>query len=640
MTTPVLNRLRNQCPILENEFYSVSWVRISHPGDYENYQEYPFQAELEESKRAYSTASRHGFCREFLLSPEGRLTVVKVYAPLIVSHYASGAQEEAYTEINELMTGNFYLPLLTGRNGRDNIYTYIPFIDGMIDGDKQNWLTRQKMEEQSKINMKNTGDFLAKSLKNAGSLTSKAYSKTKQYTAESYESYKFQNSEVTPENWYLKTAIACEDVTDSLLRNSKGSSEIATKAFVGKLGAAGTSAGIFSLASIFGTASTGTAIGSLSGAALTSASLAWVGGSVAAGSIVLGVAAVAGGLGAAIGAGWASKKYLKGAPRAIDELTEMEGKVIESCLALASTFRELDKNGKSLDPQSSKALYYETLKPLCDELLEINLKNTSWPYLAKKKLKDAIWKLQLLSSWIKGWSSKNPTLSIGIVSVVFIKLLSEVTPEFSQNEELVLEALRRSSTKLNDASIEELSEYVSTMEPNQIAGLQNNVKGIYHEIRYAHEENADGDEYTVELFTETNHPGADVVIKNQITGEEFEYQLKAVSTEASIRSHNEKYQSIEILATTEISEELGTIGTTGLSNEELKRDVRDTLEALDDIDDSLMTESMAIAALVSLSKNIGVYLKNKDLTVLQKEALLKDSAKASALAGLISFIVT
>ena len=129
---------------------------------------------------------------------------------------------------------------------------------------------------------------------------------------------------VSKENWYRKSAQACEAVSDALLRKDKGVSKRIVKGISGKLGFTGTGVGIFSIASLLGLASTGTAIGSLSGAAFTSAALAWVGGSVAIGSAIIGVASIAGGLGAILGAGWAYRKFGAGEKREKGELEEQE----------------------------------------------------------------------------------------------------------------------------------------------------------------------------------------------------------------------------------------------------------------------------------------------------------------------------
>ena len=71
-----------------------------------------------------------------------------------------------------------------------------------------------------------------------------------------------------------------------------------TSLLAGKLGTLGTAGGIMGLLS-FGTASTGTAIASLSGAAATTAKLFWVGsivgGGVAVGAAAVGVASFLGG---------------------------------------------------------------------------------------------------------------------------------------------------------------------------------------------------------------------------------------------------------------------------------------------------------------------------------------------------------
>ena len=85
-----------------------------------------------------------------------------------------------------------------------------------------------------------------------------------------------------------------------------GTSARVVRALSAKLGAAGATVGVFSIASLLGTASTGTAISSLSGAAFNSAALAWIGGSVVTGGwVVLGAAAVG-----SIAAYYGSRKLL------------------------------------------------------------------------------------------------------------------------------------------------------------------------------------------------------------------------------------------------------------------------------------------------------------------------------------------
>src|SRR5690606_4048469 len=126
------------------------------------------------------------------------------------------------------------------------------------------------------------------------------------------EEIRRRHAPLSEQNFYGIAADSCEAVSDAILNDKPGTSERLVRVAAGKLGFAGLPAAIFSTAALLGTASTGTAIGSLSGAAFTSAALAWIGGSVAVGGVIIGVATVAGGIGAAVGAGWAAKKYFFG----------------------------------------------------------------------------------------------------------------------------------------------------------------------------------------------------------------------------------------------------------------------------------------------------------------------------------------
>lgn len=286
-----------------------------------------------------------------------------------------------------------------------------------------------------------------------------------------------KNTEPTSSDWYLRAAEACDTASDAIMREESGVSSKLSRALAGKLGAAGTTAGVFSVASLVGTASTGTAIGTLSGAAFTSASLAWIGGSVAMGSIIISVAAVSAGIGAAFGAGWVLKKYVWGSKRKPTELEEQEQKVISACIALSAAFRQQTHEGRVLDPASANALYADALKPLCDELLAIHAKVNSWPYMARKKLENAYKGLQKLASFAGEQAKRHPNVTTGTVSAVLIQLLADGdVPDFNENEQLVLEALRRSNSMLTTATDKQLAEYVQGMEPYQLQGLQNNVK--------------------------------------------------------------------------------------------------------------------------------------------------------------------
>ena len=147
------------------------------------------------------------------------------------------------------------------------------------------------------------------------------------------------------------------------------------------------------------------------------------------------------------------------------------------CLELAKAFLLKEKEGKSLNLLEIEALYGEALKPLCEEIEEIEefeRRSSSWPYMAKKRLKKSINTLKELNDFLKDSykfvdnSSKNvPNVTVGIVTAVTIKLLSEIPPTFDANEEKVLEALRGSTNNLgDDANMEEISKYLKKLKPD------------------------------------------------------------------------------------------------------------------------------------------------------------------------------
>ena len=141
------------------------------------------------------------------------------------------------------------------------------------------------------------------------------------------------------------------------------------------------------------------------------------------------------------------------------------------CLELAKVFRLKEKEGKSLNPLEVEALYGEALKPLCEEF---ETRSSSWPCMAKKRLKKSINTLKELNHFLKDSykfvdnSSKNvPNVTVGIVTAVTIKLLSEIPPTFDANEVKVLEALRGSTNNLgDDANMEEISKYLKKLKPD------------------------------------------------------------------------------------------------------------------------------------------------------------------------------
>jgi len=196
-----------------------------------------------------------------------------------------------------------------------------------------------------------------------------------------------------------------------------------------------------------------------------------------------------------------------------------------------------------------------------------------------------------------------------VIAVTLQRLIDDASRFWSVEEQLVLDALRRSAKRLNDASMEELSAYVSGLTIEQLRGVASNVKGIYHELLFVHAENFDGDEISARVFEATNHPGADVEFV--VDGEVIRaVQLKAVASVAQITRHLERYPDIDVLATVEVATGLPNVASSGFSNLELKDDVASAFGELPG--DSLIVEigeGVATSALVAGAMTAGRILR-------------------------------
>lgn len=482
----------------------------------------------------------------------------------------------------------------------------------------------------------------------AGKLAVRGGKAIKDLAAVKIAENELKHAKYTQENFYEKGATALEDFIDALLRDDSGTSARIVQALSVKLAAAGTTVGLFSIAAILGTASTGTVISSLSGAAFNSAALAWIGGSVVTGGwIVLGAAA-AGGAVAYFGSRELISKWT-GKRRKKKSLDPQEMRFVETCLMLATAFRERAGQNATLDPITAETLKKNLMDDLLEQLDICIAKVTDWPDLPLSKLEDR--KLDLVAlfdalstihvqktSVGKKASAVAPILT-GVVSATMLKLMSSNLPSFTEDEELVLHALRRSNNSLTDATEVDLSNYVQSLSVNQISGLKNNVKGIYHELAFQQRENLDGDEYIIELFDDTNHAGADVRIINVLTGDISEVQLKATNYASYVREHNEKYANIDVLTTSEVAEASSDWASSEFSNVELTRDTTATLYKLGQGTDADVLDSMGVAAMVTLATNARSMLKGETMSTKAKQNIIQNGVVAASVAGLVQLIV-
>ena len=252
---------------------------------------------------------------------------------------------------------------------------------------------------------------------------------------------------------------------------------------------------------------------------------------------------------------------------------------------------------------------------------------------------DAISSLESKKTIVGKKASVIAPLFTGVVSATILKLMSDSLPSFTDDEELVLQALRRSKNSLTDASEAELSDYVQSLSVDQIAGLKNNVKGIYHELAFQQRENLDGDKYIVELFGDTNHAGADVRIINVVTGDISEVQLKATNYASYVREHNQKYENIEVLTTSEVADASPDWGDSGFSNVDITDDTTTALRKLGRGADADVLDSMGVAAMVTLAVNAKSMLKGEAISTEAKQKIIQNGVISASVAGLVQLII-
>ena len=226
---------------------------------------------------------------------------------------------------------------------------------------------------------------------------------------------------------------------------------------------------------------------------------------------------------------------------------------------------------------------------------------------------------------------------IGMLPAVVLKVVGGER-SFSAEEATVLEAIKRSNSDVANASVDETADYIRSMTPEQLAGFRNNVKGIYHELRYVGRENADRDDVEAETYELVNHPGADVRLVNGKTGEAVDIQLKATDSIASVREHQERYPSIEVHVTEEAASSVHGVASSGFSNEELGCDVDATLEKLND-DGNHMLEAGAVSGILSGVVNARAALRGERSGPNAVRRMLEDIGIGAGSAGVLELLL-
>ena len=126
--------------------------------------------------------------------------------------------------------------------------------------------------------------------------------------------------------------------------------------------------GIASLISAFGAASTGAAIGSLTGAAATTAQLYWVGSIIGLGTAAGGVILAGTGIGIGVGGGLIAKRWLYGRPRPEDDLQDHEKAILVACITLIKAIRQQIESGSAPTGAEMRFIAEHALIPLANQI--------------------------------------------------------------------------------------------------------------------------------------------------------------------------------------------------------------------------------------------------------------------------------
>lgn len=460
------------------------------------------------------------------------------------------------------------------------------------------------------------------------------------------------------------------------VRRARLASSIATAKVTG----VATTAGIYGLVATLGTAGTGTAIGTLSGAASTSATLAWIGGLVgggmAAGAVVLPITGIAAGAAATM----YLRRKLHGRPRILDKLHPFEDEILFS---VDNLIRPLDAISKDELPQPTTdelrvyahvglnpllarieqhlvtttansgsetrtTQFGDTLKPKYQKQLRQHCRilHKHAAFLAKPIHRSRLERSRSWLATILGRLSRKPEkprqvphlASVALV-VTFQRLLEDKISTLSLENGLVLDALRRSTNRLENASVKELSEYVQSLSPEQLGGVVSNTKGIYHEMLFVEMHNANGGTEIAQMMEATNFPGSDVQFL--LDGEVIrEVQLKAANSPSLVYEHLQRYPDIEILVTEETASIIDGIDSSGFRNAVLSRDVTERMHELQgegllgEITDGIITSAFVTSGFI-----VWNVLKKKDVSAVDFKQYLTNAGIAVGAASAVEVAI-
>lgn len=174
---------------------------------------------------------------------------------------------------------------------------------------------------------------------------------------------------------------------------------------------------------------------------------------------------------------------------------------------------------------------------------------------------------------------------LGLVTALGHVAAAKATLQLSEEELAVLDALVRADPALAHASLDDVRDYLSGLDDDQLQGLVSNVKGVLHEMEFVALENSDRDSVYASYFPETNHPDTDVHLIDTASGETWDVQLKATDDPAYVQEWIDAHPGGEIEVTEELAARMH-LESSGFSNGQLTAQVEEFVDKLVESDSS------------------------------------------------------
>ena len=177
----------------------------------------------------------------------------------------------------------------------------------------------------------------------------------------------------------------------------------------------------------------------------------------------------------------------------------------------------------------------------------------------------------------------------------------------------VLEALKRGIPKLENASIDEISDYLDSMtSPEQMQGVVNNVKGILGEFEAQEYFNSIG--YDAAIAEDLYNPGFDIALFDNKDLVDV-VQIKTTDNPLYIENHLEKYPDIPVYATQDVYNKMDShqnLEMLPFSSTDIEYRVNDTFENINSLDGMSMEHFIegGIYSLIFSSAMNGFVLSN------------------------------